>query len=163
MVLRGSLAPVGVAKYVWRRPVLEAPGVACSEMRTIDHLDAALAALTGLRLLTGDFSAVGTSGEAVLVLPIGRMPTTRYARDHGAAIGRKLGPHAARQPRIDETNHTCGCGCRASARRRYLPGHDAKRRSRLLADMRAGSAPAADDLQRLGWGRIPAVANDLLP
>jgi predicted nuclease with RNAse H fold len=162
VVLRGSLAPVGVAKNVWRRSVLEAAGVACSEMRTSDHLDAALAALTGLRFLRGDFSIVGTPGGAVLVLPIGRLPIRRYARDHEAAIGRRSGPHAAWQLPTDETTHTCGCGCGAPARRRYLPGHDAKHRSRLLAEMRAGSLPAADELQRLGWGQIPAAANDLL-
>jgi hypothetical protein len=60
---------------------------------------------------------------------------------------------------MDETTHACGCGCGAPARRRYLPGHDAKHRSRLLAEMRGGSRPAADELQRLGWGRIPAAAN----
>lgn len=162
VVLRGSLAPVGVAKHVWRRSVLEAAGVACSEMRTTDHLDAALAAFTGLRFLSDDFSFVGTPGEAVLVLPIGRMPITRYARDDEVAIGRKSGLHAARQPTMKETGHACGCGCGASARRRNLPGHDAKHRSRLLAEMRAGSGSAADELQRLGWGRIPAVANGLL-
>src|SRR5712692_4820113 len=160
VVLRGSLAPVGVAKHVWRRSVLEEAGVACSEMRTTDHLDAALAALTGLRFLTGDFSVVGTPGEAVLVLPIGRMPTTRFARDQGAAISRRLGPHAARRPLVDETGHACGCGCGAPARRRYLPGHDAKHKSRLLAEMRAGSASAADELQRLGWGRMSAFADN---
>ncbi len=159
VVLRGSLAPVGVAKSVWRRSVLEAAGVDCSEMRTTDHLDAALAALTGLRFVRGDFSVVGTPGEAVLVLPIGRTPITRYARDHQAAIGRTSGPHAARQSPLDETTHACGCGCGAPARRRYLPGHDAKHKSRLLAEMRAGSGHAADELQRLGWGRIPAAAN----
>jgi hypothetical protein len=116
-VLRGSLAPVGVAKSVWRRAVLEAAGIDCSEMRTTDHLDAALAALTGLKFLTGDFSIVGTPGEAVLVLPIGGMPTTRYARDQSAAISRRLSPHAARRPLGDETGHTCGCGCGAP-----LPG-----------------------------------------
>jgi hypothetical protein len=98
----------------------------------------------------------------VLVLPIGRMPVTRYARDHEAAIGRRSGLHVVRQPPMDETPHTCGCGCGAPARRRYLPGHDAKHRSRLLAEMRAGSGPAADELQRLGWGRIPAAANSVL-
>ena len=163
VVLRGSLAPVGVAKSVWRRAVLEAAGIDCSEMRTTDHLDAALAALAGLKFLTGDFSVVGTPGEAVLVLPIGGMPTTRYARDKGAASSRRLGPHAARRPLVDETGHACGCGCGAPARRRYLPGHDAKHKSRLLAEMRAGSASAADELQRLGWGRISAVADNLFP
>ncbi len=162
VVLRGSLAPVGVAKYVWRRSVLEAAGVACSEMRTTDHLDAALAALTGLRFLSGDFSVVGTPGDAVLVLPMGRMPITRYARDHAAANGRRSGLYATRQPPVDETPHACGCGCGAPARRRYLPGHDAKHRSRLLAEMRAGSRPAADELQQLGWVRIPAAPNGLL-
>ena len=163
VLLRGSLAPVGVAKSVWRRAVLEAAGINCSEMRTTDHLDAALAALTGLKFLTGVFSVVGTPGEAVLVLPIGGMPTTRYARDKGAASSRRLGPHAARRPLVDETGHACGCGCGANARRRYLPGHDAKHKSRLLAEMRAGSASAANELQRLGWGRISAVADNLFP
>ncbi len=162
VVLRGSLPPVGVAKYVWRRSVLEAAGVVCSEMRTTDHLDAALAALTGLRFLSGDFSVVGTPGEAVLVLPIGRMPITRYARDREAAIGRRSGLHAARQSPMDETRHPCGCGCGALARRRYLPGHDAKHKSRLLAEMRSGSRPAGEELQRLGWDRFPAAANGLL-
>jgi predicted nuclease with RNAse H fold len=159
VVLRGSLAPVGVAKYVWRRSVLETVGVACSEMRTTDHLDAALAALTGLRFLKGDFSVVGTPGDAVLVLPIGRMPIAPYTRDHEAAIGRRSDLDAARPPRMDETRHACDCGCGSPARRRYLPGHDAKHRSRLLAEMRAGSGPAADELQRLGWLRI--LANGL--
>src|SRR5438132_796390 len=113
VVLRGSLAPFGVAKYVWRRSVLEAAGLACSEMRTIDHLDAALAALTGLRFLEGDYSVVGTPGEAVLVLPISKMPLTRYARDPGSAIGRRSSLHAVRRPPMDEARHACGCGCGA--------------------------------------------------
>jgi predicted nuclease with RNAse H fold len=163
VVLRGSLAPVGLAKSVWRRAVLEAAAIDCSDMRTTDHLDAALAALTGLKFLTGDFSFVGTPGEAVLVLPIGGMPTTRYARDQGAAISRTLSPHAVRRPLVDETGHPCGCGCGAPARRRYLPGHDAKHKSRLLGEMRAGSTSAADELQRLGWGRISAVADNPFP
>ena len=162
VVLRGSLAPAGMPKHVWRRAVLEAVGVACSDMRTTDHLDAALAAFTGLRFLGGDFSVVGTPGEAVLVLPIGSMPVTRYARDREAAIDRRPALRAARQPPMDETSHPCGCGCGAPVRRRYLPGHDAKHRSRLLAEMRAGSGPAADELQRLGWDRIPAAASGLL-
>ena len=162
VMLRGSLAPVGVAKPVWRRAALEAAEVDCSQMRTTDHLDAALAALTGLRFVAGNFSVVGTSGEAVLVLPVGKVPTSPYARDQGAAVGYRSGPHAARRLSVDDADHACGCGCGAPVRRRYLPGHDAKHRSRLLAETRAGSVPAADELQRLGWVRIPADANNPL-
>jgi hypothetical protein len=132
-------------------------------MRTADHLDAALAAVTGLSFLRGDFSVVGTPREAVLVLPIGTMPMRRDTRDHEAATGRRSRLHAAWQVPLGETPHTCGCGCGAAARRRYLPGHDTKHKSRLLAEMRAGSGPAADELQRLGWGSIPAAANSQRP
>ncbi len=157
VVLRGSLAPSGVAKRLWRRAVLEAAGVDCSAMRTTDHLDAALAALTGLRFLSGEYSTVGVQGEALLVLPIANMPSNRYARD-GAALSRTAGARpASGRPPLDESGHVCDCGCGAPARRRYLPGHDAKHRSRLLAEMRAGAQGAAEELQRLGWLPIAAV------
>ena len=59
--------PAGVAKSTWRRDVLQASGIDCAAMRTTDHLDAALAALTGLKFLSGEFCVVGTPGEALLV------------------------------------------------------------------------------------------------
>ena len=154
VVLRGSLAPTGVPKNVWRRSVLEGVGVTCSAMRTTDQLDATLAALTGLRFLRGDFSVVGTPGEAVLVLPIKPTPTVRYQRDNGATFSPASGLHHARRPRVDGGNQECGCGCGATVRRQYLPGHDAKHRSRLLAEMRAGDHDAAAALERLGWSPI---------
>lgn len=158
VVLRGSLAPAGVPKYAWRRYVLERAGVACSEMRTSDQLDATLAALTGLRFLRGDFSVVGTSGEAVLVLPIGQMPTGRYQRDGEAALSPTSVRRSARRPLVDGSSQECGCGCGATVRRRYLPGHDAKHRSRLFAEKRAGNGAAADELERLGWSPIDLAA-----
>src|SRR5438270_10068393 len=88
VVLRGSLAQAGLPKSQWRRAVLEAAGIDCSELQTTDHVDAALAALTGLKFLAGDFSIVGTVGEAVLVLPARVLPTTRYVRDPSVAISR---------------------------------------------------------------------------
>ena len=48
----------------------------------------------------------------------------------------------------------CGCGCGASVRQRYLPGHDAKHKSRLLREARAGSDEAVANLTRLGWIRF---------
>jgi predicted nuclease with RNAse H fold len=157
VVLRGSLPPVGVTKSVWRRDVLEAAGIDCSEMRTTDHLDAAIAALSGLKFRSSNFSVVGASGEAVLILPISERPTTRYVSDKTAASRGRLGPRPARRPLVNHTGHSCDCGCGAIARRRYLPGHDAKHKSRLLAEMRAGSSSAGAELQRLGWDRISAV------
>jgi hypothetical protein len=47
----------------------------------------------------------------------------------------------------------CGCGCGADVRQRYLPGHDAKHKSRLLREARAGSDEAVANLTRLGWIR----------
>src|SRR5207245_242726 len=44
----------------------------------------------------------------------------------------------------------CECGCGGAVRRRFLPGHDRKLRSRLLRDLRAGQA-ASRELARLGW------------
>ena len=162
VVLRGSLAPAGVPKNVWRRSVLEGVGVTCSAMRTADQLDATLAALTGLHFLRSDFSAVGTSGEAVLVLPIAQIPTVRYQRDNEAAFRYASGQHKERRPVLDGSPQECGCGCGATVRRRYLPGHDAKHRSKLLAEMRAGDRDAADELERLGWSPIEVAPKALL-
>jgi len=39
-----------------------------------------------------------------------------------------------------------------SVRRRFLPGHDARLRSRLVKEARAGLA-ARRELARLGWSR----------
>ena len=153
VVLRGSLAPTGFSKNVWRRSVLETVGVVCSEMRTTDHLDAALAALTGVRFLSGEFSFVGTPGEAVLVLPIAELPTVRYVRDVEAALGPDVGPEKGRRPQVEPIKHLCGCGCGVPVRHRYLPGHDAKHKSKLFRDMRNGDGAAAEELRRLGWLR----------
>lgn len=48
----------------------------------------------------------------------------------------------------------CGCGCGAAVRRRFLPGHDAKLKSRLLNSWRSGDMTAAQRLHDLGW--LPA-------
>lgn len=63
-------------------------------------------------------------------------------------------PHKAKRPQVNVSGAACGCGCGAPVRRRDLPGHDAKHRSKLLAETRAGNAIPAAELQRLGWGPI---------
>ncbi|MGH7776831.1 MAG: DUF429 domain-containing protein [Candidatus Dormibacterales bacterium] len=81
VVLRGSLPARGVPKRVWRRRVLEGAGVEHAPLRTLDELDAALAALTGLHLLRGTACQAGEEGEAVLVLPGRRLPSRRFERE----------------------------------------------------------------------------------
>jgi predicted RNase H-like nuclease len=52
-----------------RRRVLEAEGVDTTALRSIDQLDAALAALTGLLALDGCCEALGDPSEGVVVVP----------------------------------------------------------------------------------------------
>jgi predicted nuclease with RNAse H fold len=85
-VLRGSLPPTGTArrprlKRAWRSSVLEEHGVDTSELRSLDQVDAALAALTGILALDGVLLAVGDPQEGVIVLPVRsvRSPLPREA------------------------------------------------------------------------------------
>ncbi len=57
----------------------------------------------------------------------------------------------------NELNRYCQCGCGAVVRKAYLPGHDAKRKARLLNEASAGSVEAAEMLESLGWGRFLEV------
>lgn len=94
VTLRGSLAGKGVAKPIWRREVLADAGVEHDRLETVDQLDAALAALTGIRCLTNQFSLVGIPGESVLALPVSVIPARRYERaaaQHPSADSRRLG------------------------------------------------------------------------
>jgi predicted nuclease with RNAse H fold len=80
VVVRGSLPASGSAKREWREGALREAGIATGGLRTIDQVDAALAAMTGLRCLQGRFCTVGEDGRAVLVLPIAERPSRRYVR-----------------------------------------------------------------------------------
>jgi hypothetical protein len=42
-----------------------------------------------------------------------------------------------------ENTRTCGCGCGKPVTRTYLPGHDAKHKSALIATVLGSSDPAA--------------------
>lgn len=56
-------------KGVFRRQVLQDAGVATSALPTIDRVDAALCALTGVLALEGTWSAVGAPAEGLILLP----------------------------------------------------------------------------------------------
>lgn len=49
------------------------------------------------------------------------------------------------------TGRKCRCGCGAPVARRFLPGHDAKLKSRLVKEARNGSEAARQELREEGW------------
>src|SRR5439155_23190199 len=74
VVLAGCLPPTGARKRSWRAGVLRANGVEAEQLSSADQVDAALAALTGIRALQGRFSALGDPREGVIVIPVSRLP-----------------------------------------------------------------------------------------
>jgi hypothetical protein len=116
---------------------------------TIDTVDAACAALTAGRYLDGAGSWLGDPREGVLVLPVASLRDA-YHRCAPPEAGGAAGVHEARpaaEPRL------CECGCGTPVRKRFVPGHAARLRGRLLAEARAGAAARAE-LERLGWLRF---------
>jgi hypothetical protein len=66
------------------------------------------------------------------------------------------GPREPRKrPQREQGTRPCECGCGAEVRSRFLPGHDAKLKSRLLREARSSDPilrlPAKLDLERRGW------------
>jgi hypothetical protein len=52
------------------------------------------------------------------------------------------------------TTGFCECGCGQPVRNRFMPGHDARLKSRLVREARAGDIEAKLRLERLGWLRF---------
>ncbi len=80
VLLEGHLRAKVEPKAVFRRRVLAARGVDTSGLRTGDAVDAAVASLTGLLALKGEFSVVGVPDEGVIVLPVRALPSVPLAR-----------------------------------------------------------------------------------
>src|SRR5207302_1381491 len=126
VVLAGCLPPPGSRKREWRSTVLAAEGVDVRGLRSADQVDAALAALTGVRALQGRFSALGDPREGVIVLPANRLPPGAYRRC--AEASRPEG-----QPHLPGLS-PCRCGdpsCGELTGSEFARGHDAKRKSLL--------------------------------
>ena len=141
VAVAGCLSPGRRWRLRWRRRVLEEAGVEdLPGEAPVDLLDAMCAALTGVRFLEGDGSVVGDPREGTIVLPVSRLED-RYRRCAGPEGPAGTAPAAVR---------LCECGCGDPVRRRFLPGHDARLKSRLLAAVREGEA-ARRELSRLGW------------
>jgi len=85
VVLKGTLPPRDCyrrrsSKQRWRREILEHEGVDTTDLTSLDLVDAALAALTGLRALERRWSLVGDSREGVIVVPVSQL-RDRYVRE----------------------------------------------------------------------------------
>ncbi len=142
VLLAGRERDPSESKLQFRRAIVASQGVDVDRVPGIDRIDAALAALTGLLALEGQFSCVGNPDEGVILLPV----TPTVGIPAVASVSRKAPPS-----RFRSLDGDCMCGCGAPVRRRFLPGHDAKLRSRLLAEWRGGDACAEARLHELGW------------
>jgi len=80
VVLAGRLPPAGARKRPFREDVLRAAGVDTRGLRSIDQIDACLAALTGLLALRGTRCAPGDPAEGVIVLPATSFPAPPFHR-----------------------------------------------------------------------------------
>lgn len=79
VVLSDGLPDRDGPKAVQRRSVLEAQAVDTSTLRTIDALDAALCALTGVIALEGNACTLGDPDEGLIVVPTTEL-AERYVR-----------------------------------------------------------------------------------
>ena len=168
-LLTGTLCPKG-QKIPFRRAVLRAHHIDDTLLPSIDAVDAALAALTGLRALGGQFTAIGDPAEGIIVVPVAPLPAARLSRPLLAATSDLPGsepigdaPTTSGWSRIKTRSvagtpgspaqrpRLCWCGCGALVSRRFLPGHDAKLKSRLVSAARLGDTAAEQQLRELGW------------
>jgi predicted nuclease with RNAse H fold len=147
-VLAGCLSPKGARKKAWRESVLRAHGVWTDDLRTLDQVDAALAALTGVLALQGRHFAPGDPREGVIVLPVITLQARPYRRC-------PQGDEEASPPLF----RYCACGdpaCQELTRGEFAPGHDAKRKSMLWQRAREGQ-DSLDELRRRAWEIPPEM------
>jgi len=144
-VLAGCLAPARQtpsAKRAWRAAILRAQHVPTAQLATLDHVDAALCALTGLiGLELGDPFAPGAPGEGRIMLPARVVPAAGYRR----CVQTRA---VTTEPLI--TFCACGCGKQVRPGREFRPGHD----RRLMVELERAVADgdrARAELERRGW------------
>jgi predicted nuclease with RNAse H fold len=150
VVLSGALPPRGSSKKDWRSAVLRARGVELAQLTSLDLIDAALAAITGLLALRGEFVALGDPEEGTIVLPDRTLPERPYPRSRPQANDDQLN-----LPGLSP----CACeapDCREKTSSEFAPGHDAKRKA-LLWDRARGGHDAVGELKRRGWELPPEL------
>jgi len=135
-------------KLPFRRGVLTNQGISLTRLPTVDRVDAALGALTGLIALENGHAWVGDADEGALLLPVALLPSKPLRRLVETRTEELIAPNSAEV--VTNGERTCGCGCGALVSREFRPGHDAKLRSRLMKEM-ASSPAARAELKRRGW------------
>ncbi|MEP6759407.1 MAG: DUF429 domain-containing protein [Actinomycetota bacterium] len=144
-VLAGCVAPANQtasAKRAWRAGVLRAQHVPTAQLRTLDQVDAALAALTGIVALElRDPFAPGMPDEGRIVLPARVVPAAGYRR---CVQTRAF----ATEPLI--TFCACGCGAQTRPGSEFRAGHDRKLMVQLERAVADGER-ARTELERRGW------------
>jgi predicted nuclease with RNAse H fold len=100
-LLAGQL-PDAARKTTFRREVLHHYGISERSLPTVDRVDAALAALTGLIALGGCHTRVGDPNEGVILLPVDDLPPAPLTR----LTSRR--PAAAAPPRISQSARPAG-------------------------------------------------------
>jgi predicted nuclease with RNAse H fold len=160
VLLAGRLRNSTESKREFRGNVLESQGIDVYRLPTVDRIDAALAAVTGILALEGEASYLGDPSEGTILIPVSEPPATRLLRERSttsrAASPRVLMASSTADPAPEaKASGHCLCGCGAPVRRRFLPGHDAKLRSALYKAEAAGDISASQRLVDLGWRSGP--------
>jgi hypothetical protein len=127
-----------------------------------DELDAFMCAYIGLYYWshgTDRCRIVGDVDGGYIVTPVTRESGDRIDRLDLREVrlsrtGRvDLGPDPLTADAI-ASNAQCACGCGATVRRRYLPGHDARHKESLIRRALQGDTAAEVTLEQLGWGKF---------
>jgi predicted nuclease with RNAse H fold len=106
VLLAGRHRDPDETKITFRRHVLRAHGVDDAVLPTVDRVDAALAALTGVLALEGTCTNVGDPDEGVIMLPVATLPASPLVRTKRRPRRRAPGPPARASG--DPTSNTSG-------------------------------------------------------
>jgi predicted nuclease with RNAse H fold len=153
VVLTGCLPAPTVSKRDFRVGTLRSQGVNLDGIRSLDQLDATLAALTGLLTLDGHLFAPGDPREGVIVLPARSLPPPPYRR-----CAATVASDGGRQRHLPGMS-PCACGdpgCHEMTSSEFSRGHDAKRKAMLWAKARVGEE-AVTELRRRRWELPPEM------
>jgi predicted nuclease with RNAse H fold len=85
VLLAGRLRDRNESKRVFRVRVLTDHGVDTRALPTVDRVDAALAALTGILALEGTYTGVGDPAEGLVLLPVDPLPSGPLLRSRTPA------------------------------------------------------------------------------